>query len=48
MKNFIWTIGGLCAATAGFLVWSRKQQARPVEALAHRLEEAWADHHTRV
>ena len=48
MKNLIWTLGGLCAATAGFLVWGRKRQAKPVEDLAHRLEVAWADHHTRV
>ena len=48
MKNVIWTIGGLCAAAAGFLVISRRQQAQPVEDLAHRLEEAWADHHTQV
>jgi ribose/xylose/arabinose/galactoside ABC-type transport system permease subunit len=48
MKNFIWTLSGLCAAVAGFLVWSRNRQAQPVEQLAHRLEEAWADHHTRV
>lgn len=48
MKNFIWTLSGLCAAVAGFLVLSRKQQAKPVEDLAHRLEEAWADHHTQV
>lgn len=48
MKKLIWTVSGLCAAAAGFLVWSRKQQAKPVEDLAHRLEDAWADHHTRV
>lgn len=48
MKKFIWTLSGLCAAAAGYLAWSRKQQAKPVEDLAHRLEEAWADHHTRV
>ena len=48
MKNVIWTLGGLCAAAAGFLVLSRRQQAQPVADLAHRLEEAWADHLTRV
>lgn len=48
MKKVIWTLGGLCAAAAGFLVIGRKQRAQPVEDLAHRLEEAWADHHTRV
>ena len=48
MKKVLWMVGGLCAAAAGFLVLGRKQQAKPVEDLAHRLEEAWADHHTRV
>ncbi len=48
MKKVMWTVGGLCAAAAGFLVLSRKQQAQPVEDLAHRLEEAWADHHTQA
>ena len=48
MKKIIWTLSGLCAAMAGFLVLTRKQQAQPVADLAHRLEEAWADHHTRA
>jgi len=47
MKKTLWFIGGLCAAAAGFLVWSA-QKNQPVEELAHRLEEAWADHHTVV
>jgi hypothetical protein len=47
MKNFLWMAGGLCAATVGFLVWGRNR-TEPVEVLAHRLEEAWADHHTVV
>jgi hypothetical protein len=47
MKNVLWTIGGFCAATVGFLVWKRDRKL-PVELLAHRLEEAWADHHTVV
>jgi ribose/xylose/arabinose/galactoside ABC-type transport system permease subunit len=46
MKTVIWTIGGFCAAMAGILVLSRRNQ--PVTELAHRLEEAWADHHTTV
>ena len=45
MKKVLWMMGGLCAATAGFLVLGRKRRA-PVTELAHRLEEAWADHHT--
>ena len=47
MKNFLWVVGGVCAAAAGFLVLGRKQQL-PVQELAHRLEDAWADHHTAV
>jgi hypothetical protein len=47
MAKFLWTICGFSAATLGFLAWSRKRPA-PVELLAHRLEEAWADHHTIV
>ncbi|SFR99158.1 hypothetical protein SAMN05421771_0347 [Granulicella pectinivorans] len=53
MKSLIFTIGGVCAAAAGFFVWNtiRTQGLMgrtpvPVDQLAHRLEEAWADHHT--
>jgi hypothetical protein len=45
MKNLIWLVSGLAAAAVGFLVWDRSR-AQPVEELAHRLETAWADHHT--
>jgi hypothetical protein len=45
MKNLIWLVGGACAAVVGVLVWGNK--SRPaVPELAHRLEDAWADHHT--
>ncbi len=47
MKGFMLLVGGMCAAAAGFIVFGAKQRA-PVEELAHRLEEAWADHHTVV
>ena len=47
MKNFLWLVAGVCAATVGLLVWAPKR-TQPVEELAHRLEEAWADHHTVV
>jgi hypothetical protein len=47
MKSVLWTIAGFCAAAAGLLVWGPKR-TQPVELLAHRLEEAWADHHTIV
>jgi hypothetical protein len=45
MKNIFWLVGGFCAAAAGFLVLGSKRTP-PVELLAHRLEEAWADHNT--
>jgi hypothetical protein len=45
MKNLIVLASGLAAAMAGFLVWQRNR-VQPVEELAHRLETAWADHHT--
>jgi len=46
MRIALFTIGAACAAIAGVIAFSRRQQ--PVVALAHRLEEAWADHHTVV
>ena len=45
MKTVIWTLGGICAAMAGILVLRRRNQ-QPVTELAHKLEVAWADHHT--
>jgi len=47
MIRFTYMLGGTLAAAAIWLIY-RGQQPRPVEVLAHRLEEAWADHHTRV
>ena len=47
MKKALFLIGGVCAAAAGFLVWGKKRR-EPVEELAHKLEAAWADHHTVV
>ena len=48
MKGLLYLIGGMGIAAAYFL--ARKQQAsqgaQPVEELAHRLQDAWADHHT--
>jgi hypothetical protein len=47
MKQIIWVVGGLCAATAGLLVW--QQRGNSVKELAHRLEVDWAaNHHTVV
>jgi hypothetical protein len=47
MKSTFWMIGGFCAAAAGFLVLGCRRTPS-VELLAHRLEDAWADHHTVV
>lgn len=47
MKKTLFLIGGFCAAAAGFLVLGMKR-TQPVETMAHRLETAWADHHTVV
>ena len=47
MKNFGWMAVGLCAAAVGILIWGPKRTA-PMQELAHRLEEAWADNHTVV
>lgn len=46
MRKFIWTIGGVCAAAAGFLVWQRRTP--PIGVLAEHLQDAWQDHHTRA
>ena len=43
LKKWAWLVGGLCAAAAGFLVWGPKRM-KPVQDLAHRLEEAWEEH----
>lgn len=47
MKQLIWYLGAL-SATAAFLLIRNVRDSRPlpVEELAHRLEGAWADHHT--
>jgi hypothetical protein len=47
MKNLFWVVGGLCAAAVGFFVIGARR-VPSVEGLAHRLEDAWADHHTVV
>jgi heme/copper-type cytochrome/quinol oxidase subunit 4 len=47
MIRTTYLLGGMLTAMAVWLVY-RGQQPREVEVLAHRLEEAWADHHTRV
>lgn len=47
MKNGFLMIGGLCAAIAALVVVESRRR-KPVEELAHKLEVAWADHHTVV
>ena len=47
MKKAFMVLGGLCAAAATLVVLESKRK-RPVEELAHKLEVAWADHHTVV
>ena len=48
MRNLLLLVGGIGLAAAYFV--ARKQQQalvnEPVEVLAHRLQDAWADHHT--
>ena len=43
VKKWAWIVGGVCAATVGFLVWGPKR-VKPVQDLAYRLEEAWEEH----
>jgi len=40
-------LGSMFTAMAAWLIY-HGSQPKKVEVLAHRLEEAWADHHTRV
>ncbi|MDR3737245.1 MAG: hypothetical protein P4L10_17155 [Acidobacteriaceae bacterium] len=47
MTRIPYIISGVFTAMALWVVYQRSQK-RPVAVLAHRLEEAWADHHTRV
>jgi hypothetical protein len=42
MKKALWWVGGLCAATAGFLVLGARR-VPPVEALECEREAAWRD-----
>lgn len=47
MKNVLFLVAGITAAAA-YVIASRANARRAVsvEELAHRLEDAWADHHT--
>ena len=52
MKSFLYMIAGVSAALAYAIVHNRKVAAvavpAPVDDLAHKLQDAWADHHTVV
>jgi hypothetical protein len=49
MKSILYFIGGI-GLVAAVAVWKMKQgdvsTGEPVDELAHRLQDAWADHHT--
>ncbi len=47
MKIIFSTICGLFASAICLIIWVPRRR-RPLEELAHRLELAWADHHTIV
>ena len=47
MMRLPFLLGGMFTAMAIWLVY-RGAQPRPIEVLAHKLEDAWANHHTRV
>jgi hypothetical protein len=47
MKKFFYLIGGIAAATACVLMTrTNRKGSQSVDVLAHRLQDAWADHHT--
>ncbi len=48
MKSVLYFVGGF-GMVAAIFAWKMKQgqiQPQPVDELAHRLQDAWADHHT--
>ena len=47
MKSVLWMVGGICAAAAGYMLMGNRR-LKEVQGMAHKLEEAWADHHTVV
>ena len=48
MKSLLFLVGGIGIAAAYVLARKQHQDAvmQPVDALAHKLQDAWADHHT--
>ena len=47
MKKFVWFIGGMAAAAAGFLVWNSTRARTPQES-AYYLDEDASDDATFV
>ena len=56
MKKAAWILAACCASAIGFVVLGAKKTrivntsspSKPVDQLAHKLEEAWADYYTIV
>jgi hypothetical protein len=58
MRNILWVAGWAAAAFVAYKILGAKEAAMsgariatgvpPVVELAHKLEDAWADHHTRA
>ncbi len=52
MKSFLFLLGGFTLGVAYLIATQRRTAAlqvpAPVEDLAHKLQDAWADHHTVV
>lgn len=53
MKSILYLLGGVAAVAAYLLIAQGAQGtatvarfAEPVEQLAHKLQDAWVDHHT--
>ena len=48
MKSFLFLIAGITGAVAYMLIKQPRPAAAPapVQDLAHKLQDAWADHHT--
>lgn len=55
MKSFLYLLAGVTAAAAYVIVTQKtgaknivtqQGSADPVDSLAHKLQDAWADHHT--
>lgn len=50
MKKILWLVSGLAVYAAYYLInhgqTTKPKVAAPVDDLAHKLQDAWADHHT--